>query len=57
MEITSPGPLVELVKEPKKKNICLCIIFQKVQDSQQSKQLTSTPVGRSVIIQTSKILT
>ena len=57
MEITSPGPLVELVQEPKKKYIWLCIIFQNVQDSQQSKQLTSTPVGRSVIIQTSKILT
>ena len=56
MEITSSGPSVELVQKPKKKNIRLCIICQKVQDIQQNKKLTSTPGGRSVIIQTSRIL-
>ena len=56
MVITTPGPSVELVQKPQKKNIRLCIICQKVQDSQQRKKLTSTPGGRSVIIQTSRLL-
>ena len=56
MEITSSGPSVELVQKPKKKNIRLCIICQKVQDIQQNKKLTSTPGGRSGIIQTSRVL-
>ena len=56
MEITSPGPSVELIQKPQKKNIRLCIICQKVQDSQQSKKLTNTPGGRSVIMQTSRLL-
>ena len=56
MEITSSGPSGEFVQKPKKKYIRLCITCQKVQDSQQNKKLTSTPDGRSVIIQTSRAL-
>ena len=58
MEIGSPGTLtfVELVSKPKKINIELCIICQKVRDSNQNIKLTSAPDGRGVVIKTSRIL-
>ena len=47
---------VELVSKPKKNNIELCIICQKVRDSNQNTKLTTTPDGRDMVIKTSKIL-
>ena len=58
MEIGSPGTstFVELVSKPKKSNIELCIICQKVRDSNQNIKLTSAPEGRDVAIKTSRTL-
>ena len=52
MEAVSPGTstFVELVSKPKKRNVELCIICQKVRDSNQNAKLTSTPAGRGVVI-------
>ena len=58
MEVGSPGTsaFVELVSKPKKSNIELFIICQKVKDSNQNTKLASTPEGRDVVNKTSRIL-
>ena len=55
-EVTSPGPSIKLVQKSQKRKIQLCIICRKVQDNQQSKKLTSTRDGRSLITQISRVL-
>ena len=58
MEVGSPGTstFVELVSKTQKSNNELCIICQKVRDSNQNTKLTRTPEGRDVVIKTSRIL-
>ena len=58
MTDSSPGPStnVELVTKPARRNLKLCIICQKVKDANRNTKLTSTPEGRTKIIQTSNLL-
>ena len=57
MDVQSPGSsaAVELVSRPRR-DLTRCIICQTLQDSIGCKKLTSTPDGRRVIIETSRIL-
>ena len=58
MSVCSPGPsaAVSLLQTSEKRNINLCLICQKLKDSSGSHKLTSTPDGRSKVVQTSKLL-
>ena len=58
MTETSPGPsaAVELVSRQEARIIKLCIICQKVKDSNGNSKLSSTPEGREKIVQTSNLL-
>ena len=58
MSVCSPGPsaAVSLLQTAKKRNINFCLICQKLKDSSGSHKLTSTPDGRSKVVQTSKLL-
>ena len=58
MEVESLGTstFVELVSKPQKSNIELCIICQKVRNSNQNTNLTSTHKGRDAVNKTSRIL-
>ena len=58
MSDDSPGPslVVQLMPEPRTKNLNLCIICQHSKDSKGTTKLTSTEEGRKVLIQTSRLL-